>query len=293
MKAYLQLVRLPNLFTAAADSLAGWLLVEGTFQRPERWLLLVAASTASYAGGIVLNDVCDLAIDKIERPGRPLPSGRVGLKSAMVLAVSLLGLGLILACASRTRFGPQVAVNLIALVVVYDVAAKRSPLGPPIMGACRGSNLLLGMSDAPQLGGPGAWLIAVSYGLFVSGVTWISRSEVGERSRGTIIVGIIFENLALLGLVIVGPEMGGVPALWAVAGLVVLFSVWSLVNRGSLRAFRTPEPAVVQRAVKLGILSLVWLHVGVLLTVRGPGPAFAVGWLWLPAVYAGRWVYST
>ena len=34
MKPYLQLVRLPNVFTAAADSLAGWLLVGGSLDSP-------------------------------------------------------------------------------------------------------------------------------------------------------------------------------------------------------------------------------------------------------------------
>ena len=32
---------------------------------------------AIYAAGIVLNDVFDYEIDRVERPGRPLPSGRV------------------------------------------------------------------------------------------------------------------------------------------------------------------------------------------------------------------------
>ena len=46
------------------------------------------------------------------------------------------------------------------------------------MGACRGLNLLLGMSQAAGLGGPVAWLVAGSYAVFVTGITWISRSEV-------------------------------------------------------------------------------------------------------------------
>ena len=37
IKPYLQLVRLPNLFTAAADPLAGWLLVRGSLDEPGRW----------------------------------------------------------------------------------------------------------------------------------------------------------------------------------------------------------------------------------------------------------------
>src|SRR5690242_2306567 len=93
IKPYLQLVRLPNVFTAAADSLAGWLLVRGTFETPGRWLPLLAASMAIYAAGIALNDVFDLATDLKERPDRPLPSGQVSRSFAVSLGAILLLLG--------------------------------------------------------------------------------------------------------------------------------------------------------------------------------------------------------
>ena len=93
LKPYLQLVRLPNVFTAAADSLAGWLLVGGGLAEPGRWLPLSAASMAIYAAGIALNDVFDYEIDLDERPGRPLPSGRVSRRFAAWLGGILLALG--------------------------------------------------------------------------------------------------------------------------------------------------------------------------------------------------------
>ncbi len=77
VKAYLQLIRLPNVFTAMADSLAGGLLVRGVLGETRDWLPLVLASAATYAGGIALNDVFDVEIDRVERPNRPIPSGRV------------------------------------------------------------------------------------------------------------------------------------------------------------------------------------------------------------------------
>ena len=93
IKPYLQLIRLPNVFTAAADSLAGWLLVHGSLQEPRRWLPLVLASMAIYAAGIALNDWFDYAIDLEERPGRPLPSGQVSRRFAAGLGGTLLLLG--------------------------------------------------------------------------------------------------------------------------------------------------------------------------------------------------------
>ena len=92
LTAYLQLIRLPNVLTAAADSLAGWLLVGGLARRAGRWLPLVVASMILYASGTALNDVFDFEVDRAERPGRPLPSGRVSIRSAAWLG----GLGLVL-----------------------------------------------------------------------------------------------------------------------------------------------------------------------------------------------------
>ena len=43
------------------------------------WLLL--SSAGLYLGGMVLNDVFDARLDAVERPERPIPSGRVSIRS--------------------------------------------------------------------------------------------------------------------------------------------------------------------------------------------------------------------
>src|SRR3954454_15279158 len=147
IKPYLQLIRLPNVFTAAADSLAGWLLVKGSLESPGRWLPLVAASMTLYAAGIALNDVFDYAIDLEERPARPLPSGRVSRRLAAWMGGAMLALGPLLAALSGSASSAAVAAALAACILAYDAGLKRSWIGPEIMGACRGLNVLLGMSQ--------------------------------------------------------------------------------------------------------------------------------------------------
>src|SRR5580693_6347212 len=102
IKPWLQLIRLPNVVTAAADSLAGWLLATGSFAEPGRWLPLAAASMVLYASGTALNDVFDFEIDRAERPNRPLPSGQVSRRAAAWLGGLGLVLGPALACMSGT-----------------------------------------------------------------------------------------------------------------------------------------------------------------------------------------------
>src|SRR5947208_9514410 len=84
-RAYAQLVRLPNLFTAFADIGLGWLgtlaLGAGTAGWPG-FVLLLAASGCLYSAGMVWNDFFDVEQDRRERPFRPLPSGRISRRHA-------------------------------------------------------------------------------------------------------------------------------------------------------------------------------------------------------------------
>jgi 4-hydroxybenzoate polyprenyltransferase len=50
---------------------------------------------------------------------------------------------------------------------------------------------------------------------------------------------------------------------------------------------------VIQKAVETGILTLVWIDVGLVAAVRGPQAAAAIAGLWVPAYLLGRWLYST
>ncbi|CAN5909756.1 UbiA family prenyltransferase [soil metagenome] len=299
IKPYLQLVRLPNVFTAAADSLAGWLLVAGTFAEPGRWLPLVLASMAIYAAGIALNDYFDIEVDRQERPGRPLPSEQVSRGFALGLALALFVLGLTLAASSGSNRSLGIAVLLVVCVVGYDAGLRRTVLGPQVMGACRGLNVLLGMSQVPEFGGPPAWLVAGSMALFIIGVTWISRSEATGGGRAVPSAGMALQNAAIFGLLIASlrhetfPDSGIDREIVPIGGLLILLLVALLVNLATGKSVREPTPSTLQTAVKTGILSLVWLHVGVLVAVRGPGPALAVAALWVPTFLLGRWLYST
>ena len=298
IKPFLQLVRLPNLFTAAADSLAGYLLVRGSLEEPRRWLPLAGASVAIYAGGIALNDAFDVEVDRRERPARPLPSGKLSLNFAMAFgaAAMLGGLGLV---SLVSRESGIVAILLICAVILYDAGVKRTPLGPAIMGSCRGLNLLLGLSVAPDFGGPWAWLAAGSVAVFVAGLTVISRTEVEAGRAWGVGVGSMVQGVGLLGLFAVALHSGAFPGtagsrpIVPVEGLLVLAMVGLVVASASGRAVVDPRPETKQRAVKTAVLSLVWIDVGLVAAVRGPGPALAVASLWVPAFLLGKWLYST
>jgi 4-hydroxybenzoate polyprenyltransferase len=104
LKPYLQLTRPANLVTAITDILAGMAIAQFTFSE------LFACITGRfhiglYGGGVVMNDVFDAKLDSIERPERPIPSGKVPLASATMLGISLLFLGILAAAMFSLQSG--------------------------------------------------------------------------------------------------------------------------------------------------------------------------------------------
>ena len=138
----LELVRVPGMFTAQADILAGFLIAGAPVQRIPTFLLLAAASSSFYSAGMALNDAFDAPIDAMQRPGRPIPSGRIALQTAFYAGFGLLLLGLVLSrLAGFSSF--VVAAMLVAAILTYDGGLKPIEwVGPVKMGVCRYLNVI-------------------------------------------------------------------------------------------------------------------------------------------------------
>lgn len=178
-RAWAELLRLPALFTVPGDALAG-AAATGRRANP-RTLLAIGSSLCLYEAGMALNDWADRAEDAVERPHRPLPSGRVHPTAALAAACAFTGAGLSLAaCAGRPAL--TVAVPLATTVWAYDLSLKRTAAGPTAMATARGLDLLLGaaattgtgaMSGGVRAALPSAALL----GAHTLAVTTVSRRE--------------------------------------------------------------------------------------------------------------------
>src|SRR5882672_4413105 len=97
MLAYGRLLRLSLAPSAAADIAAGVVLASGLWPASGKPWLLMLASLCVYHGGMALNDWADRAADAQSRPTRPIPSGAISARVALVLALALLLTGPVLA----------------------------------------------------------------------------------------------------------------------------------------------------------------------------------------------------
>lgn len=302
-----QLLRLPTVFTVIAQMVAAF-LVAGS-DAADRWqawprgLLVLLAGIAVYWSGMIFNDLWDYEEDRRERPERPLPSGQITLVQARRVAwglwaasimLALLG-GILPVAGLPVTFAPAwIAAALAVCVVLYDGPLKATPLAPLTMGLCRLLCFLLGAAPWVAVGGadflsPLTWfpphvlLIAVGFGVYISGVTTISRMETGlsSGSRWDLQVGVL---VALIGAAILatGPGVADGVA-WAfrpdrnyalLIGLITL----PVALRG-FRVMADPQPQGIQALVRVGVLNVIAYSAALGLVAAGPFWALGIFFL--------------
>ncbi|GHB76952.1 UbiA-like protein EboC [Persicitalea jodogahamensis] len=250
IKPYLQLTRPANLLTALADILAGMAIAGFSFTGGNYFYLLLA-TLGLYGGGVVLNDVFDAELDAIERPERPIPSGKVPLRAATLFGGVLLALGILCARFFALESG-LIALGIAMLVILYDRNAKHSKIwGPIVMGMCRGGNLLLGISVLPAALSHYSWVGFVPI-VYIGAITMISQDEVhGGKRRTLYLAGIFYATVHLVQLLVAYAQGNLLLAIPWVALHVFL------VARPLWAAIQNPVGPMIGKAVKAGVLSLI------------------------------------
>lgn len=272
--AWAELLRLPALFTVPGDALAG---TAAAGARPgPRTLLAIGSSLCLYEAGMALNDWADRAEDAVERPHRPLPSGRVRPAAALTAACGLTGAGLVLA-ARAGRPALAVAAPLAATVWAYDLGLKRTPAGPAAMAAARSLDLLLGA--AATGGGTRAALpSAALLGSHTLAVTAVSRRETTGGSALAPLAALATTGAltrlvahrrtrlpagrraaAAPGLPGSGPAEGP-PRATGVLATALGAAYAATVARPYLHATLNPSPVLTQRAVGSGVRATIPLQ---------------------------------
>lgn len=180
---WLELVRLSNLPTCVTNVLVGTAI--GAAADPDEtnafpWFACAGVSLAIailYVGGMALNDVVDAPLDREQRSGRPIPSGRIARAHALAFAA----LALLVGGGGLVAFGTRAFAAggaLVMVIVVYDLVHKRTAASVVLMGACRGLvYVVAALAVAPD---PDPAILGTVAGLmtfYVAVVTAFARGE--------------------------------------------------------------------------------------------------------------------
>lgn len=270
------LTRPANLITALADILAGislagyWQYVYSDSQIEVNLIhvgLLLVSTIGLYGGGVVFNDVFDFKLDQVERPERPLPSGSVPFKHAVILGILLLVIGICTALLVNIYCG-CIALITALLTLLYDAVSKHSQwAGPLNMGLCRGGNLLLGVSIIPFMLEE-LYFVAIVPILYIGAITLISRGEVHGGNRVSIALAFLLYALAGLLIVKIGYHNQG--QVWVM--LLFLGLLYTRIIPPLVTAYRTLLAQDIFKAVKTGVISLI--------VVDASLAAASSGWIW-------------
>lgn len=262
-----ELVRLPAVLTIPGDSLAGGAAAGWPYGR--RGWAMPAASACFYLAGMALNDYADRGLDAMERPERPIPSGRVRPGEALALAAGLTGAGFGIAAAVGGRVALRVAVPVAAAAWTYDLVAKQTRAGPGVMALARGLDVLLGAGGRPRQAALPACLVAGH----TLGVTGLSRGEVHGGTRRTGWAAL--STTAAAGLTAALPwRRRSRRATAAGAALAVTYA--GTVGLAQARAVRSPDAATVRTATGAGVRGVIGLQAAL---VAGTGAVGIAGGL--------------
>lgn len=125
MKNYLKLARFGNVVIAFISVECAGILCG--LDVSASWQILTAALAASLitAGGNAMNDLFDIDIDRINRPNRPLVSGKLSASQAKVFYAVVTTAGLL--ASALLGVGPLViAVGAAVVIFMYSFKLKRS-----------------------------------------------------------------------------------------------------------------------------------------------------------------------
>lgn len=280
----LRLTRISAAFGAVANT---WLVIlwtranehEGGHQRLSEdplWLLLSGGGVAAlglYAFGTVLNDVLDLRRDRALRPDRPLPTGRIGLDSAVVLVTAML-IGAVLGSTVFGTRGVLLTLLVAAAILTFNAMGKFIPA----IGL-----VLLGLIYAGHMGVPNirlrfmwpVWLV-MTHCLVIAGLAHVLARKVPRLSRRALAA-------AALG--------------WLFWSAVILAVGWHNSGGGSIRAVLWPDwvnPTAVIGPVFLSLLLalVLWRKTAVLGGgTRAAEKTWRYGAIWL-GLYGCAWLFG-
>lgn len=228
LQPYLVLGRVARLPTVWSNCLAGWWLGGGGNVR----LLpgLFAGVSFIFIGGGFLNDALDASYDLEHQRARPIPSGAVTRRAALVWGWAWMALGL------ASLFFMDSGSGILGVVLACGILAHNRlhrviTFSPVILGLCRFFVYIIGASTA--FFGVSGWAIwcGLAVAAYVAGMGWLARLR-GPPARFPYWPVVLLAIPILLGLLMdagvyrtAGLLLSLILALWLVRCL------WRLISR--------------------------------------------------------------
>jgi len=256
IKDYMDLIRVKNCLIASFGTvIAGLIASNFNIHLLDRVLLAALVVFLICGFGNVINDIYDIDIDRINKPHRPLPSGRISLKSAKILVWIMAISGLLISLFNWICF--IIALVNTLILYLYAKRFKRDKrIGNLLVAYLTGSVFLFGGASVGN--------IFITFILFLCAMltTW-AREIVkdfedieGDRSRGVLSLPIKYGKRSLylaLGLLILAIILSPLPYLIGIFNSLYLLGILfcdTLLLYSIVKLLKNPTKEEAHRCAK-------------------------------------------
>ena len=213
-----------GLYGARAAYDGEWSAITGNVKAIALSAVVVAALSAA---GYVINDYFDQDIDAINEPGRPIPSGAVSSRLALIATLVLFAIGLF----AGYLIGPVnlgIAVLWVVFAVWYAASLKRRGYGFESLafGIIMGLTTMFGGAAVLHtLDNRSLWLVATFIALYITALhmTGTLKDFAGDARAGCKTAAIVYGEAATRSLV---------PIVYLLSFLVLLYATWHVMDSG-------------------------------------------------------------
>ncbi len=139
----------------------GYALATKTIALPVDVVLACTSAFMILSAGMVANDFFDRAIDKKNKPHRPIPSGKIPAKHALLVSIALFIVGIGLAGMVNTLV---LGIAIIASALLYTYAettSKKKFIGNAVVAASTGLAFVFGEAVTGSVGSPAVVILAL------------------------------------------------------------------------------------------------------------------------------------
>lgn len=260
------ITRFPSVIAGGGEAVLGCYLATGNIStHATRAGLVAIAMSLSVAAAMVLNDLADVAVDRISKSHRPLPSGRRSSTWAGRLTATLtigalaaaipLGLGVTLATAAVCAVSAVYSYRLKNTVLIGNLTVALCACSPVIIGAAAvGSVTILSATVAGMI-----FLFMLAYEITKTTADRDSDRVSGLNTVATVFDGVIVVRLLWLIVGVLAASAVAVLHLAAhpVAYLVVVTVFLALVLIAILRLRRDINGSGIESSVLA--MRLAWV----------------------------------
>jgi len=289
IKQYAALTRISNLPTCWTNVLTGCAIGSLAASESVAILPVVILSiiiSLFYMAGMALNDLVDVKVDKEQRPDRPIASGWISPRAALIFTVMLFAAAFVLLLV-YFRHCIYLAMLLAAMIVLYDITHKRFAYSVVFMACCRA---LIYIISACAVFGAGTResstdiaIASAILGLYIALVTLIARSENRQQ--------IDKRRWLSIAIMLLVPAAFALSLPTTVYPCIIALALLIILSRAALLALA--EPPKIKQAVLTWLACICLLDCLLLAVLASPVPAVAAGLCFVAVTLSHRKIGGT